>query len=124
MPTLTVDSYIKSTPKAAHAKLKQLREIILSVAPEAEEKISYSMPMYKLGSPLVGFAAWKNHVALYPWNGSFTAQHQDLLKKYETSAGTIKFPLDKPLPVMLIKKIVRLRVTENATKAKTKSKKK
>lgn len=110
---LTIEGYIKAAPKEAQTKLKQLREIILSVAPQAEEKISYSMPMFKVGSPLVGFAAWKNHVALYPWNGSFTAQNQDLLKKYETSAGTIKFPLDKPLPVALIKKIVKMRLKEN-----------
>lgn len=116
----TVDQYIKSFPKNVSVKLTAIRNIVKKYAPQAEEKISYGMPGYKLGGMLVYFAAWKNHVALYAMPSGTKAFEKELAK-YETSKSTVQFPLDKPLPIALITKIVKFRVKENMAKVKSKS---
>lgn len=115
----SVDEYIAAAEPTMKKALKDIRKTIKSTAPKAEEVISYQMPGYKYHGMLVFFAAWKNHISLYPapWGA-------DALKKemsaYEGSKGTIKFPLDKPMPLALIKKMVKYRMKENELKASLK----
>ena len=111
----TVDEYIALAEPKVKKALKDIRKTIKTTAPKAEEVISYQIPGYKYHGMLVFFAAWKDHISLYPapWSA-------DSLKKemsaYEGSKGTIKFPLDKPIPLTLVKKMVKYRVKENETK--------
>jgi len=104
--------YIAATPKEVQTKLKQMRAAITQAAPNATEYISYGMPVYKYERPFIGFAAMKNHIGLYPMSGSFVAAHQKELAGYTTSKGAIRLPLDKPLPLGLVKRVVKLRVKE------------
>lgn len=112
----SVDEYIAAAEPKMKKALKDIRKTIKSAAPIAEEVISYQIPGYKYHGMLVFFAAWKNHISFYPapWSA-------DSLKKemsdYEGSKGTIKFPLDKPMPLALIKKMVKYRMKENEMKA-------
>jgi uncharacterized protein YdhG (YjbR/CyaY superfamily) len=89
-----------------------MRAAIMQTAPHATEYIGYGMPAYKYEKPFIGFAAMKNHIGLYPMSGSFVANHKKELEAYSTSKGAIQLPLDKPLPLGLVKKIVKLRVKE------------
>ena len=115
----SVDDYIAMADPHAKKALRDIRKAIKGAAPRAEEVISYQIPGYKFHGMLVFFAAWKNHISLYPapWGA-------DSLKKemaaYDGSKGTIKFPLDKPMPLTLIKKMVKYRVKENEMKASLK----
>jgi uncharacterized protein YdhG (YjbR/CyaY superfamily) len=120
---LTVDGYIAEQEEAIQPRLQQMREAILSVAPSADESISYMMPAYKLNGPLVYFGAFKNHIGFYP-TASGVAGFKNELKEFTTSKGAIQFPHDKPLPIALIKKIVRARISENAAKMGLKKRKK
>jgi uncharacterized protein YdhG (YjbR/CyaY superfamily) len=110
-PAKDVDAFIEASPKQAQAKLKQLRQIVRTTAPNAEEKISYKMPVYRHnGKWLVGFAGFKNHIGFYGMSGTFFERFKKELKDYDTSKGTIRFPLDKPLPVGLIRKLIKARM--------------
>jgi uncharacterized protein YdhG (YjbR/CyaY superfamily) len=111
-PKRDVDAYIAAAPKELQTKLKQMRAAITKAAPNATEYISYGMPVYKYESPFIGFAAMKNHIGLYPMSGAFVAAHKKELSGYSTSKGTIRLPLDKPLPLGLVKRVVKLRVKE------------
>jgi uncharacterized protein YdhG (YjbR/CyaY superfamily) len=113
-----IDDYLAGVPPSARTKLEKLRSVILSVVPDAEEVISYGMPAFKYHGMLVGFAAWKNHVGFYPWNSRTAGEFKDELKGYNTSKGAIQFPLEKPIPVVLVKKIVKARMKENINKNK------
>ncbi len=113
-----IETYILMQPENIQPALQKLRQIIISAAPAAEEVISYGMPAFKCNGMLVGFAAAKKHFGFYPWNGSTVDQFKDELKSFETSKGAIRFPIDKPLPVALIKKIVKSRMKENLAKPK------
>ncbi len=104
-----VDAYIKAAPKEAQGKLAQLRKIIRSAAPKAEERISYSMPYYHYHGRLLYFAAQRNHIGFYILP-PIVEQHRDELTGYETTKGTIRLPLDEPLPTALIRKLVKARV--------------
>lgn len=116
------DDYIKSFPKDVQERLKQIRAIIKQIAPDAEESISYAMPAYKLhGKPLVYFAAFKNHIGFYA-TPSGHSEFAKELSKYKQGKGSVQFPLDKPLPLGLITKIVKFRAKENLQKAKMKKK--
>ena len=107
-----VDSYIAAAPKAAQPKLKQIRALIKKAAPKAEEKISYGMPYYGYKGRLVYFAAFQKHIGMYAaWPAGST--YAKLIEPYKVSKGTLRFPLDKPLPATLITKIVKARVKEN-----------
>jgi uncharacterized protein YdhG (YjbR/CyaY superfamily) len=94
--------------------LNQLRAAIIQVAPNATEFISYGMPAYKHDKVFIGFAAMKNNIGLYPFTGSFVAAHQKELAAYSTSKSAIRLPLDRPLPISLIKKLVKWSVPLHA----------
>ncbi|HPH85805.1 MAG TPA: DUF1801 domain-containing protein [Ferruginibacter sp.] len=116
-----VDLYIGSFPDTTRMKLEQLRDIIRAIAPEATEHISYQMPAYSLHGPMVYFAGYKNHIGFYPCASGIEV-FKDEFSKYKWSKGAVQFPLDKPLPVTLIKKIVSYRRKENLQKALLKGK--
>ena len=105
-----VDSYIAAAPKDAQPLLHQLRKTIKAAAPDAVERISYGMPHYEYKGRLVYFAAFKNHVGLYP---AGDADKYPEVKRYVAGAGTLRFPLGEPLPAGLIGKLVKTRVKEN-----------
>jgi uncharacterized protein YdhG (YjbR/CyaY superfamily) len=115
--TINVESYIASAPKNAQAKLRQMRACIKSVAKRAKEEIKWSMPAFSYKRILVMYAAFKNHIGLYPTPRAMRTFSKEL-KKYKTGKGSIQFPLDKPLPLPLIRKIVKLRVKESLEKDK------
>jgi uncharacterized protein YdhG (YjbR/CyaY superfamily) len=117
-----IDEYISQFPPAIQQKLKKLRKAIKEAAPEAEEKIAYRMPAYALNGPLVYFAAFKDHISLFPTGSPMEGFKEDL-SAYRTAKGTLQFALDKPMPYDLIKKIVKFRVAENMKKAGRKSNK-
>jgi len=108
----TVDEYIDAFPQNVQTVLQELRQAIRETAPDAKEAISYQMPTLKLHGNLVWFAAFKNHIGFYPRESAIEA-FKEKLSDYEVSKGTVRFPLDKPLPLDLIKEIVRFRVKEN-----------
>ena len=114
----TIDEYLSQLSQDKRAALQALRETIRAAAPQAEECISYQMPAFRLNGMLVGFAAAKNHCALYAWNGSAVAEFADELQGYDTSKGTIRFTPDRPLPQALVRRLVELKVAKNAQKAK------
>lgn len=117
----TIDEYIAAFPANVQKKLKEIRSAIRTSAPEAEEKISYAIPTYTLNGNLVHFAAFKNHIGFYPAPNGIEAFKKELAK-YEGGKGSVQFPLDKPLPIALIKKIVKHRVRQNRKSAKDKKK--
>lgn len=108
----TVDDYLKELPEPVRLVLEKLRSTIKSVAPKAEEGISYGMPGYKYYGALVYFAAFKNHCSFFPGSSQIVKRF-DELSAYRTSKGTIQFTVDKPLPAALVKKIVKARMEEN-----------
>ena len=112
----TIDAYIKAAPKDAWDALKQVRQLVREVSPEAVESISYQMPAFKLhGRVLVYFAGHTHHIGLYPAPVEAFAKE---FARYETSKGTVRFPLDKPMPVALIRRVVRYMAREVEAKAK------
>ena len=117
-----IDKYVDKFPKGTQDKLMQVREIIKSTVTEAEETISYGMPTFKLnGTYLIYFAGYKNHIGIYPVPNN--KEFEEDFSSYKTSGkGTIQFPLDKPIPTDLIKKIVEFRVAENLQRVKPKTK--
>ena len=109
----TVDEYIALFLPAVQEKLRLLRQTIRETAPEAEEAIKYRMPTFVFHGNLLYFAAWKKHIGLYPITSSMEASLPELAVYATSGRGTIKFPLNQPLPVSLIQKIVASRVEEN-----------
>jgi uncharacterized protein YdhG (YjbR/CyaY superfamily) len=109
----SMDEYIASFPEDVQKTLEELRATIKSAAPAAEETISYNIPTFTLnGKYLIYFAGWKHHISIYPIpTGSESFNKQ--VAKYVEGKGTLKFPIDKPLPLKLITKIVKLKVAEN-----------
>ena len=118
----TVDDYLAALPEEARATLEKIRKTIKAVAPKATEVISYQIPMFKYHGMLVGFAAFKDHCSFFP-GANPVAKFKDELKAYKTSKGTIRFPIGKPLPAALVKKLVKARITENEERAADKEKK-
>ena len=108
----TVDEYIESAPTEVQGKLKEFRRAIKSAAPKAEERISYGMPYYDYKGRLVYFAAFKNHIGFYVPT-PVVEEHKNELKSYETAAATVRFPLNKKLPLTLIKRLVKSRLEKN-----------
>lgn len=119
----TVDEYIATFPENIQSLLQTVRATIKAAAPEAQERISYQMPAFALHGNLVYFAALKNHIGFYPTSSGIAA-FKDELSGYESSKGAVRFPLGQPLPLELITKIVRFRVTENLNNAAAKTRKK
>jgi uncharacterized protein YdhG (YjbR/CyaY superfamily) len=108
----TIDAYIKAFPEDVQQILSGLREAIKAVAPGAGETFCYGIPTFTLDGNLVHFAAYKSHIGFYPTSSGIDAFKMEL-SAYKTSRGTVQFPIDKPLPLALIKKIVSFRVAEN-----------
>jgi uncharacterized protein YdhG (YjbR/CyaY superfamily) len=114
-----VQAYLAKVPEPARGTLEKLRAMIRAAAPrEATEGLSYGMPAFTYGKPLVGYAAFKDHCSLFPMSGAVIAAMNDELKGYVTSKGTIQFALEKPLPASLVKKIVKARLAEIDSKSK------
>ena len=116
-----VDEYIALFEDDVQLKLHQLRQVIKDAAPEAEEMISYQMPAYKQNGALVYFAAYKNHIGFYP-TASGISNFIEEFANFKSSKGAVQFPINKPLPLALIKKIVKFKVKENLEKLKRKIK--
>ncbi|NMC30799.1 MAG: hypothetical protein GYA45_12090 [Pelolinea sp.] len=115
----TIDAYIALFPTKVQKILEEMRAVIKTAAPEAEEKISYQMPTFAQKGNLVHFAAHKNHIGFYP-NPSGIDKFRAELTEYETSKGAIQFPYGKPIPYDLVRRIVAFRVRENLEKAEAK----
>ncbi|MFZ2456804.1 MAG: DUF1801 domain-containing protein [Candidatus Altiarchaeia archaeon] len=112
----TVDEYIKTFPEGVQVILEKVRRTIQKEAPDAVETIGYQMPAFKQnGRVLVYFAGWKDHIGFYP-TPSGTAAFKKELSQYQGAKGSVKFPMDKPIPFDLIEKIVKFRVKENANR--------
>lgn len=112
-----VDLYIENTPEPARTRLKKIRQIIKKLVPEAEELISYQMPAFKFHGPLVYYAAFPKHIGFY----ATPTGHEEFKKElsvYKQGKGSVQFPLDEPLPIELISKIVKFRAKENLEKEK------
>ena len=112
-----IDEYIAGFPKDVQKILEQIRTTVKQAAPEAEETISYAMPAFKLQGNLVYFAAFKNHIGFYPTPSGIESFKKEL-SVYEGAKGSVKFPIDKPLPFDLISEIVKFRVKETLQKSK------
>lgn len=109
----TIDEYISAFPKEVQVVLQKIRQAISEAVPEAEESISYKMPVFNLhGTYLVYFAAWKNHISLYPGTAGMEAAFAHELSDFMSSKSTIKFPLNQPIPYELIGKIAAFRAGE------------
>jgi uncharacterized protein YdhG (YjbR/CyaY superfamily) len=117
-----IDEYIAGFPRDVQQILQKIRTTIRRAAPQAEESISYQMPTFRLEGNLVHFAAFKNHIGLYP-TPSGTEKFREELSPYQTGKGSIRFPLDKPIPYGLIGRIVKFRVKENLERSKARRKK-
>jgi len=115
----SIDDYIANCPGEVQAILKELRSVIRSAAPDAEEKISYGMPTFALKGNLVHFAAHRNHIGFYPTPSGIETFKAEL-SEYDSAKGSVQFPLDRPLPMELISRIVNFRVTENLRNAEIK----
>jgi len=117
-----IDAYVAGFPKDVQEILEKIRMTIRKAAPDAEEAIKYQMPTFTLNGNLVHFAAFKNHIGFYPAPRGIEA-FKDELSPYEGGKGSVRFPLDEPVPFDLISKIVEFRVQENLKKAEAKGKK-
>lgn len=113
----TIDEYIASFHPYVQSILEELRQAIRNSAPDAKEAISYQIPTFKLNGNLVHFAAFKNHIGFYP-TSSAIARFKKEMSHYEVAKGTVRFPINKPIPFDLIRKIVKLRVRENLARGR------
>lgn len=118
----TIEQYIAGFPPEIQSILETLRSVIKEEAPDAEETINYQLPTFKLHGNLIHFGAFKNHIGLYP-TPSGMEQFREALSAYENAKGSVKFPLNQPMPWDLIREIVRFRVNENLEKAQSKARK-
>jgi|ERR1700682_1984869 len=108
-----VDAYIAAAPKGVQPMLRELRKAIRSAAPKAEEKISYGMAYYAYRGRLIYFAAHTNHVGMYPIIGREKTLYAKELKPYLAAKATLQFPIGKPIPIALVKKVVKERAKQN-----------
>jgi len=123
IPAKSIDEYIAAFPGEIQKRLQELRSTIRKAAPQAEETINYAIPTFTLNGNLVHFAGFKNHIGFYPAPSGIEAFKKEL-SVYEGAKGSVQFPLEKPLPLALVTKIVKFRVKENLEKASAKDKKK
>ena len=107
-----VDAYISAAPKEVRGKLKELRAVIRKTAPTVVERISYGMPYYSYKGRLAYFSLWKAHIGLYIPT-PVIEEHESELEAYETTMATVRFPLDKKLPIALIRKLIEARMKKN-----------
>jgi len=116
----STDAYLASLSADQRAALQKLRKAIRAAAPKAEECISYGLPAFRLdGRVLCCFGAATKHCSFFPGSGRTVADHAELLRGFDTSKGTIRFPPERPLPAVLVKKLVKARIAENAAGRKT-----
>jgi uncharacterized protein YdhG (YjbR/CyaY superfamily) len=113
----TVDGYIAAAPKAVQPMLRELRQAIRTAAPKAEERISYGMPFYAHHGRLIYFGVHKNHVGMYPIIGREKDLYAKELEPYLAEKATLQFPIGQPLPIGLVKKVVKERAKENEARA-------
>ena len=114
----TIDEYISSAPQDVQGTLQTLRMAIREEAPEATEAIKYGMPTFRLnGKNLISFGGWKKHIGMYPIPAG-TPTFQDAIAPYKHAKGTLHFSLDEPLPLPVIRELVRFRVEETPPKSK------
>jgi uncharacterized protein YdhG (YjbR/CyaY superfamily) len=118
-PPQSIDEYIADFPADVQKKLKELRQTVKKIAPDVKEKISYRMPSFFLNGSLLYFAAHPNHIGFYPYPSAIEAFKKEL-SQYHTAKGSIQFPIDKPLPLDLISRIVDFRVKEKRGNASAK----
>jgi uncharacterized protein YdhG (YjbR/CyaY superfamily) len=116
-----IDEYLVDLPEDVQVVLEKLRHNILAAAPKAEELISYQMPAFKYKGVLVYFAAFKNHCSLFVASKSIMKIFEKELEPFDASGGTIHFTVDKPLPAMLVKRIIKVRVQQNEERAAAKA---
>ena len=117
MPTdPRVDTYLAAFPAEQRALLQGVRDRVAGLAPNATETISYGMPTFKYKGGLVAFGAFARHCSLFPMSYAVMETFKDELKNFSTSKGTIQFPMNKPLPAALVKKLVKARIAENDRK--------
>lgn len=112
----SIDEYIATFPPYVQEKLEQMRATIRAAAPDAVEKVSYGMPTFALKGNLVHFGAFKTHIGFYPTPGGIE-KFKDELAGYKSAKGSVQFPLDEPLPLDLVRRIVEFRVAENLGKS-------
>ena len=111
--TADVTAYLAALDEPKRSTLEELRRTILQVLPTAEETISYGMPAYKVGGKTIaGFAAFKNHLSYLPHSGSVLDKLGDELASYDSTKGSLHFPIDEPLPRRLVKRLVDIRLAE------------
>ena len=118
-PAATIDEYISGYPESVQQQLQEMRATIRQAAPDAEESIKYGIPTFVLKGNLVHFGAFKNHIGFYPAPGGIE-EFKEELSAYDGDKGTVRFPINKPLPLALITKMVKFRVQKNLEKAKKK----
>jgi uncharacterized protein YdhG (YjbR/CyaY superfamily) len=123
VPPKTIDDYVARFPDDVQEILEKIRTTIRKAAPAAEETINYQIPTFTLHGNLVHFAAFENHIGFYPTPSGIN-EFKSELSAYKGAKGSVQFPLDKPMPLSLITKIVKFRVKENMAKAEAKGKKK
>ena len=109
----SVAEYLTSIPPQSRKTLKKLRKTIRALVPKATEVISYLMPTFKYGRMLVAYGAFSDHCSFFPLSSAITKRFKRELSGYDTNPGTIRFPIDKPLPASLVRKIVRARIEQN-----------
>jgi uncharacterized protein YdhG (YjbR/CyaY superfamily) len=108
-----IDDYLAGLDEPKRATLQELRQTILAIVPEAEECISYGMPAFRLeGNVIAGFAAFKNHLSWLPHSGSVLGELRDELAGYKSTPGSLHFPIDRPLPKSLVRKLIAVRLNE------------
>jgi uncharacterized protein YdhG (YjbR/CyaY superfamily) len=113
-----VDEYLSDLPKEQRIILEKIRKAIKETAPDAQELISYGIPGYKLNGVLIYFAGFKNHMSIYPATKGVMDKLGDKLKPFKKGAGTFQFTLDNPLPISLVKQIIKIRMKENEEREK------
>jgi uncharacterized protein YdhG (YjbR/CyaY superfamily) len=118
---LTMDEYIGTFPKHVQKRLESIRKLVAKLAPDAQEKISYQMPTFCLNGNLVHFAGFKNHIGFYPTPHGIS-EFQKELSKYKNGKGSVQFPLDEPLPMKLIERMVKYRIQKKRNNVGTRKK--
>ena len=115
----SIDEYIAACPEETHERLQAIREVVKKLAPEAMERISYQIAAFELnGKNINHFAGWKKHISLYPVPAGDEAFESEV-SRYVDGKGTVKFPLDEPMPMKLVKKIIKLHLAANKKQAKS-----